>query len=81
MTDSRGYVMEHRYVIAQKLGRVLLREETVHHMDGNKQNNEIDNLELWFTNHGHGVRVKDMLEDWCRLYDYHYPITKNGGEE
>lgn len=37
---------QHRYVMEQHLGRKLLRSEVVHHMDGNKQNNDISNLEL-----------------------------------
>jgi len=36
----------HRYLMEQKLGRPLSRYEVVHHKDGNKQNNSIDNLEL-----------------------------------
>ncbi len=73
MADSKRYVAEHRLKMAQKLGRPLRKGETVHHIDGNRGNNDLGNLELWYTNHGHGVRVKDMLEDWARLYDYHCP--------
>lgn len=48
----RGYVSEHRFVLEQYLERYLERGETrdfdeiPHHMDGNKQNNTIENLEL-----------------------------------
>lgn len=35
---------EHRYIMEQHLGRKLNRHEVVHHKDGNKQNNNIDNL-------------------------------------
>lgn len=45
-TRSGGYMFKHRYVMEQHLGRLLTTEETVHHKDGNKQNNHIDNLEL-----------------------------------
>lgn len=37
---------EHRYVMERYLGRQLARDEVVHHKDGDKSNNEIDNLEL-----------------------------------
>lgn len=37
---------EHRYIIEQYLGRKLIRNEVVHHKDGNKANNDIENLEL-----------------------------------
>ena len=37
---------EHRFVMEQKLGRKLLTSELVHHIDKNKQNNDLNNLEL-----------------------------------
>jgi hypothetical protein len=40
------YVAEHRFVMEQKIGRYLKQNEVVHHRDGNKQNNNIKNLEL-----------------------------------
>ena len=38
------HVYEHRYVVEQYLGRRLIKGEQVHHLDGDKQNNDITNL-------------------------------------
>lgn len=42
--NKNGYVLEHRYVAAEQLGRPLASTEEVHHIDGNKHNNKPDNL-------------------------------------
>jgi len=53
MARRDGYVMEHRLVVAQAMGRALTRAETVHHMDHNPTNNAIGNLVLFATNRDH----------------------------
>lgn len=44
--DSNGYVLEHRIVMENKLGRMLRDGEIVHHIDGNQLNNSVENLQL-----------------------------------
>lgn len=44
--NNRGYVLRYRYRMEQKLGRLLLPDEHVHHKDGNKLNDSEDNLEV-----------------------------------
>ena len=45
-TKAKPYIQEHRLVVEKELGRYLATDEVVHHMDGNRQNNEIGNLEV-----------------------------------
>lgn len=58
MRDSSGYVLEHRLVMARSLGRALLTAETVHHIDGERSNNTIGNLQLRQGKHGKGVVMR-----------------------
>jgi transposase len=60
MAQSGGAIFEHRLVMAQYLGRPLYQWESVHHVDGNKVNNDITNLQLRIGKHGNGVQYKCM---------------------
>ena len=44
--SKTGYVLEHRLRMEEKLGRLLERNELVHHKNGNKKDNRLSNLEL-----------------------------------
>lgn len=42
-----GYVFQHRLEVEKKIKRYLNQEEKIHHIDENRQNNNIDNLMLF----------------------------------
>lgn len=63
--------VEHRLVMESHLGRRLETHETVHHLNGVRDDNRIENLELWSHAQPYGQRVADKLawaHEMIRLY-------------
>jgi hypothetical protein len=88
IVDGRQ-ISQHREIMEQYLGRPLQQHENVHHKNGQRHDNRIENLELWSTAQPSGQRVEDKLA-WARWFIAQYsdmeraqpalhPASKTGG--
>lgn len=59
VTGEAGYVAEHVLVVEQHIGRFLVEGENVHHLNGLRSDNRIENLELWCKPQPAGCRAED----------------------
>ena len=60
--NGDGYVLEHRKIMSDIIGRPLLDSEQVHHKNGDRQDNRPENLELWSVRQPPGQRIEDKIE-------------------
>ena len=69
--NSKGYILEHRLVVEQKIKRYLTKKEVIHHINEKKDDNRIGNLMLFKNQGEHMSFHKKIIK-----FGYTNPVKK-----
>lgn len=58
-------IAQHRWVMEKHIGRKILPHENIHHKNGDRADNRIENLEIWNTSQPAGQRPEDKVA-WAK---------------
>lgn len=77
--DKNGIVLQHRRIMSDflyaKYGRHIRRDETVHHKNGIRTDNRLENLGLWVGHHSTGTDVDSVVKHAIELLSsYGYTV-------
>ena len=79
VTRDGRHMGEHRWVMEQHLGRQLASWENVHHVNGVRNDNRLENLELWVISQPAGQRVEDLARWVVDCYPEYIQAIVAGG--
>lgn len=77
--DANGRIREHIYIIQKHIGRKLKPNELVHHKNGIRNDNKLENLELCTNTQPPSQRTSDMIQ-FCEQYLKKYAPEKLKGD-
>lgn len=59
--DNKGYIAEHILIAESQIGRYLKEDEIIHHINGNKQDNRIENLQVLTKTEHKKIHLQDNI--------------------
>ena len=74
--DVNGCVFQHIYVMSEYLKRPIKKGESIHHINGQRDDNNIENLEIWNRSHPPGQRLNEKIQ-WAKAFLEEYGFVVN----